>query len=258
MTLTAVTNKMRRQTVARTMVGLHFVLVRCCHAGFSRCNHNIRPSRWALPPCSKRIIAPQPSTPLWCSVPFSSSSKSGLDGKQPEAAEQEEEEEDESMYVKSYGIAGVGRRNTARIETNTGHTLETDVPKSMGGSDGAPQPVETLLAAWIGCTQATAVYVGRHMKPQRLILDRLEFHNIQAHRDERGALSLPIHETPSIPSRLQSITGTIKVYTKGNPPTKEQLQILSHQTELRCPVANMMIASGCQMDILWTDGATES
>jgi len=143
------------------------------------------------------------------------------------------------------------------ITTNTGHSLATDIPKPMGGKDTAPQPVETLLASWMGCTQATALFVGRHL-PGRLSIGRMQFDNIEGFRDERGALQLPIDETPEIPSRLQRITGTIRVYErKGNPISAEQMELLKEQTEIRCPVANMMIASGCAIDVEWVDGSAE-
>lgn len=166
--------------------------------------------------------------------------------------------EQQQQYTKSYQLNGVGRKSSVEMTTNTGHVLTTDVPLKMGGGDTAPQPVETLLAALLGCTQATAVFVGRQMQP-RILIDRLEFVNIEARRDERGALELPITSDPVIPARLQNITGTIRVYTKGNKGsslTNEQLKLLSHQTELRCPVANMIIASGCEMNVEWVDGMT--
>jgi uncharacterized OsmC-like protein len=144
------------------------------------------------------------------------------------------------------------------------------VPKTMGGQDMAAQPVETLLAALLGCTQATAVFVGRHCEP-RILIDRIEF-DIFAERDDRGALALPITLSPEIPARLLRISGTVRVYTKHNPQqqtttttttttttqqpllSQEQLAILAHQTELRCPVANMIVASGCEMNVTWVDG----
>ena len=143
----------------------------------------------------------------------------------------------------------------------------------MGGGDTAPQPVETLLGAWMGCTQATASFVGRQLllersqnqaskkdRPRRTEV-LLEFDNIQATRDEKGALELPIRQTPSLPSRLQRITGTIKVSlvpatTGGSPTTivfdQEELEVLKEQTEARCPIANMLVESGCVMEVEWT------
>ena len=87
---------------------------------------------------------------------------------------------DGNQYKKNYHITGTGTKSFVSMKTNTNHTIETDVPKKMGGGDEAPQPVETLLAAWVGCTQATALYVGRNMEP-RLLIDRIEF-DVEAYR----------------------------------------------------------------------------
>ena len=156
--------------------------------------------------------------------------------------------------IKTYDIKGTGRNSFVELVTNTGHSLTTDVPKRMGGGDDAPQPVETLLAALLGCTQATAIFVGRNMIP-RIFIHKIDF-DIQAERDERGALTLPIDETPGIPARLQRIHGTIRVFAKST-LSQEQLAILSKQTEARCPVASMVIASGCNLDVKWIEGMTE-
>ena len=143
------------------------------------------------------------------------------------------------------------------MKTNTGHTIETDVPKSMGGNDNAPQPVETLLAAWMGCTQATALFVGRNMNP-RVYIDKIEFDSIEAYRDERGALGgeFPLKSGDSnsggenssdsldIPARLECVSGVVKVYAverkRGESSrlilSDEHLRILGEQSERRCPV----------------------
>ena len=129
---------------------------------------------------------------------------------------------------------------------NTHHTLQTDLPKAMGGTNTAPQPVETLLAALLGCTQATALFVGRQTG---IVISKMEF-DITAYRDERGALEMPIdvetNRLPEIPSRLQELRGTVTVVSPQD-LTPQQLTVLQEQTEARCPVANMMIASGCDM-----------
>jgi len=134
--------------------------------------------------------------------------------------------DDNGMHRKHYAISGVGHRSKVTCKTNTNHILEADVPKKMGGGNEAPQPVEHLLAALVGCTQATAVYVGRMMKP-RLIIEKIDF-NIEAYRDERGALSLPITELPTIPARLQSVSGSVDVHFKnGVEVSEEQLRVLT-------------------------------
>jgi len=139
--------------------------------------------------------------------------------------------------------------------TNTGHVVSTDLPNRMGGRDLAPQPVELLMSSLIGCTQATALFVARNMKPDRLLIDRMEF-DLKGTRDERGALSLPIEESPTIPSRLQLVSGTVKVFlVNGKEISDESMDLLKEQTELRCPVANMIVSSGCKMDVTWIDGS---
>lgn len=142
-------------------------------------------------------------------------------------------------------------KSSADIQTSTGHSLRTDVPKAMGGKDLSPQPVETLLAALAGCTQATALFVGRQMRP-RVKIDLLEM-EFKAERDTRGALALPITEDPARPARLTRVAGRILVHASEQ-LSKDQLEMLQHQTELRCPVASMLTASGCDMTgVLWVD-----
>jgi len=183
------------------------------------------------------------------------------------------------VYLKSYKLNGTGDASKVTITTDTGHTLITDLPRKMGGSNCAPQPVETLIAAWMGCTQATALFVGRHLmmmsddikrgggRRRRVSIDKLEFENIQAYRDDRGAVELPINETPGVESRLQRITGIIRVFSRGGVGADgnggegrlsfEQMKLLKEQTEIRCPIANMIISSGCSIDVEWID-ASES
>ena len=159
----------------------------------------------------------------------------------------------DTKYVKSYSITGTGRKSAVHGTTNTGHEIYTDVPKKMGGGDTAPQPVETLLGALMGCTQATAVFVGRQMTP-RLLIGKVEY-ALPAPRDERGALQRPIEARPAVPARLQVVSGVIRVFARGGGGiTRKQLDTLAVQTEARCPVANMMAASGCKFDVEWVDG----
>lgn len=152
-------------------------------------------------------------------------------------------------FCQSYHIEGLGERSGTCLKTATGHEIRTDLPKKMGGQDAHPQPVELLLAALLGCTQATAVYVGRNMQP-RVLIDRLEF-DINACRDNRGALALPILTNSTIPAWIQSVEGTVKVHLKKGLMSADQLVILAEQTEARCPVASMMVASGCEVRLKW-------
>ncbi|GAX22937.1 hypothetical protein FisN_24Lh230 [Fistulifera solaris] len=152
------------------------------------------------------------------------------------------------------GCSDDENKSSVAVTFNTGHTMTTDLPLRMGGKDQAPQPVECLLAAWAGCTQATALFVSRQLmrdNKRSPLLERMEFVNITATRDERGALALAIHEDPPAQSRIQTLAGTIVVWPSFD---EELLQLLQEQTELRCPVASMLSASGCRMNVEWING----
>jgi Fe-S protein assembly co-chaperone HscB len=171
---------------------------------------------------------------------------------------------------KIYGLNSIGQGSRCVSNTDTGFSITTDLPKLSGGSNTGPQPVELLLSALTGCKQATAMFVGRHMKP-RMYIDRIEF-NLNASRLEHGAIKLPLSVIDSggggsdmPPSRLQSVDGTAQVYLTNNKnelsidfDKKQWLHELERQVEQRCPVANMMIASGCNMNVKWSFGEDSS
>ena len=70
----------------------------------------------------------------------------------------------------------------------------------------------------------------------------MEFDNIEAVRDERGALQLPIEETPEIPSRLQKISGTIRVFERrGGHISDEQMEVLKEM--VGNPKTRMLLVS---------------
>lgn len=165
----------------------------------------------------------------------------------------------EKKHLKYYRLTGRGQKNFASVLTNTGYSINTDTPTQLGGTDLAPQPVELLIASWIGCTQATAMFVARNMKSNRLMIEKLDFDNVEAWRDQRGSLStLPIESgtlLPETPAKLQEIKGTIRVFLQNNEEiSKMDLELLAKHTESRCPVANMIMASGCHINVTWESG----
>ena len=136
--------------------------------------------------------------------------------------------------------------------TGDGNKIVSDVKKPEPGSAGAdPQPVYLLLAALVGCEQSTAAWVAKKMD---IKLDRLEF-DLAAWRDTRGVLATPIpslsDDEPSIPSMVQSISGTVLVHAAPG-TTQEQVDVLAKETNKRCPVASMIKESGCKVDVKWT------
>ncbi|GAX80033.1 hypothetical protein CEUSTIGMA_g7472.t1 [Chlamydomonas eustigma] len=158
--------------------------------------------------------------------------------------------DDSITWRKEYRIQGQGFKNQCTVQTEDDFIICSDIPKSMGGGNSAPQPVLLLLAALAGCETATANFVARHLK---IRIRGISF-EIEAWRDQRGALSLPITQTEGgsgqlmIPAMLQVVSGTAVVDTDS---TQEEVDELSHQVHIRCPVASMMTRSGCQLNIKW-------
>ena len=147
--------------------------------------------------------------------------------------------------IKRYQLSAIGNgsRCDAGFPGHSEHRVTTDLPRMSGGEDRAPEPVLVLLAALAGCETATATYVARRLK---LPLGDMHF-SLEAERDERGALSLPIDELPSVPARLTRVAGTVRVVAPG--VTAEQLEILAAQTHARCTIANLLVAAGTQLDV---------
>ncbi|KAJ8605953.1 hypothetical protein CTAYLR_010801 [Chrysophaeum taylorii] len=150
---------------------------------------------------------------------------------------------------KQYRVTGVGSKCRTEVKTAR-HSVVTDTPAKDGGTDVAAEPVETLLAALVGCEQATAHWVARIL---RFRIDRIEF-DVQASRDPRGAIALPVDQTPPVPSRLEKVWGTATVYAQNATP--EDIRKLGTIVHTRCPVASMITLSGCALEVEWYLGSS--
>mmetsp|Transcript_70362 Transcript_70362/g.141728 ORF Transcript_70362/g.141728 Transcript_70362/m.141728 type:complete len:170 (+) Transcript_70362:72-581(+) len=147
---------------------------------------------------------------------------------------------------KTYHLNGLGSGVECTSTTQDGHTISTSLPKMMGGSNSAAQPVYLLLAALVGCKQATAMFVARQMKPP-VVITSIKF-EVKASRDEKGALSLPLAKPLEAVSRLQQVSGRAMVETQAS---QEEVDEIGRQVHQRCPIANMMSLSGCDVDVQW-------
>ncbi|ETV84032.1 hypothetical protein H257_03387 [Aphanomyces astaci] len=152
-----------------------------------------------------------------------------------------------SKKAMTYHLVGRGEGVKCSMERGDGMTISTDIPKAMGGTNTAPQPVELFLASLCGCELATAQFVARHMKP-RISIDKIEFH-VEASRDKQGALHLPLGDDSGAPvARLDRIWGQALVYTSAS---QDEVDKLAAEVKTRCPIANMAVLSGCILDIQW-------
>jgi uncharacterized OsmC-like protein len=134
--------------------------------------------------------------------------------------------------------------STCISHTSDGFTITTDTPEAMGGGNSAGQPVYHLLSALVGCKTATAQFVARHMK---IKVGTIQF-TLEAVRDQRGSMAMPIHSDPAVPSMLSHVTGRAVLETDGS---QEQVDALARQVDKRCPVASMLHNAGCEMQVEW-------
>ena len=149
---------------------------------------------------------------------------------------------------KEYRVRASGSGTHCAVATDDGYEVRSDIPRGVGGSGAAPQPVQLLLAALCGCEQATAQFVAFKSRP-RIELGRIEF-ELHATRDQRGALEMPLHAAAlPAPARLARIAGTATVHGTG--ATEAELEKLGEEVHRRCPVANMVALSGCELLVQW-------
>ena len=158
--------------------------------------------------------------------------------------------------IKRYPLVARGSGVQCVTKARNAHEIRSDVPKAMGGADEAPQPVELLLAALVGCEQATAAYVARHMSP-RFKLTNVHF-SVVGERDDRGATALPVHEPAPCPARLSRVTGEVVVHVRGPAETQARVDELARLVHSRCPVANTLHAAGTELEVRWRCAESES
>jgi len=138
------------------------------------------------------------------------------------------------------------------ISTSTGHSMGTDLPKAVGGQDEWAQPVELLLASLVGCKTATAHFVARHMWPRRQNrIAAIEFTDVEAVRDVRGALSLPVDEDAPVSSAILHVSGIASVRPHSTEITQAEVAALGKVVEGRCPVAATLAQGGVRMTFEW-------
>lgn len=136
--------------------------------------------------------------------------------------------------------------------TDTGHQISTDLPRLSGGDDTAPQPVELMTAALLGCKVATAHFVARHAWPRKHNrITSIRFTDVVAERDEQGALAMPITADPPVSAALLRVRGVAHVRPASETITAADVATLGHLVEVRCPVAATLTKAGCALDFEW-------
>jgi uncharacterized OsmC-like protein len=145
--------------------------------------------------------------------------------------------------TKKLGIRNVTGHNAAgtRTEVKVRHfdPVITDEPDSMGGTNTAPSPLETVLVALVGCD---GVIINGVAAAMNFDCSGVDF-DCTSQIDVRGPKGVkgvrPYFETVDI---------TLTVYTDESP---ERFAKLQANVENRCPVMNLMRDAGVELTANW-------
>ena len=115
----------------------------------------------------------------------------------------------------------------------------TDEPTERGGTNQAPSPTETLMAALIGCTNNIVTKIAKSMELDFSVNEIL----CEAEFDRRGVL---------LDERVEVPFPTVKLVLDVNTnATDEQLETIREKLPRFCPVSMVMRQSGTHIIEEW-------
>lgn len=138
-------------------------------------------------------------------------------------------------HVKGSNAAGT----RTKIQVRDFDPVFTDEPASLGGTNTAPSPLETVLVALVGCDGVIINGVAAAMKFE---YTGVEF-RCESEIDVRGPKGVP-GVRPYFEKALLDIT----IYTDESDKRLSQLQ---KNVEFRCPVMNLLRAADVQLTANW-------
>lgn len=145
--------------------------------------------------------------------------------------------------TKKIGIRHVKATNAGgtrtKIQVRDFDPVYTDEPASLGGTNSAPSPLETVLVALVGCDGVIINGVATAMKFQYAGVDFA----CESQIDVRGPKGVP-----GIRPYFETARLDITVYTD---ETDERFQRLRKNVEFRCPVMNLLNAAEVDMTVNW-------
>lgn len=145
--------------------------------------------------------------------------------------------------TKKIGVRNVTGRNDAGTRTviNVRHFPEmiTDEPDSMGGTNTAPSPLETTIAALVGCD---GVIINGVASAMGFDYTGVDF-DCSSQIDVRGPKGVP-----GIKPYFEKVDLKITVYSD---ESDERFEKLKFNVENRCPVMNLMKDAGVELNADW-------
>lgn len=115
----------------------------------------------------------------------------------------------------------------------------TDEPASLGGTNSAPSPLETVLVALVGCD---GVIINGVATAMGFAYAGVDF-SCESQIDVRGPKGVP-----GIRPYFETASLDITVYSD---EPDERFQQLRKNVEFRCPVMNLLNAAQVNMSVNW-------
>lgn len=146
--------------------------------------------------------------------------------------------------TKKIGIRHVKATNAAgtrtKIQVRDFDPVYTDEPASLGGTNSAPSPLETVLVALVGCD---GVIINGVATAMGFAYAGVDF-DCESQIDVRGPKGVP-----GVRPYFETAKLDITVYTD---EPDSRFQQLRKNVEFRCPVMNLLNAAQVFMNVTWT------
>ena len=146
--------------------------------------------------------------------------------------------------TKKIGVRHVKATNAAgtrtKIQVRDFEATYTDEPSSLGGTNTAPSPLETVLIALVGCDGVIINGVANAMGFDYAGVDFA----CESQIDVRGPKGVP-----GVRPYFES--GTLEIVVYSDEPEKRFRQ-LAKNVEFRCPVMNLLSAAKVDMKVTWS------
>jgi uncharacterized OsmC-like protein len=117
--------------------------------------------------------------------------------------------------------------------------ITVDEPENLGGTDVGPNPVELVLG---GLSSCTSVMIALIAKEQGFSYDGAAFHN-EGTLDIRG-----LQGVEGVSPHFQTVRYKVEIKTN---ETEEKVEALRKEVEKRCPVLNLLVDAGADVQGEW-------
>jgi uncharacterized OsmC-like protein len=145
-------------------------------------------------------------------------------------------------HVRATNAAGT----RTKVQVRDFAPVYTDEPASLGGTNTAPSPLETVLVALVGCDGVIINGVAKAMGFAYTGVDMA----CESQIDVRGPKGVP-----GVRPYFESLKLEITVYSD---EPEARFRQLRKNVEFRCPVMNLLQAAQVQMDVTWTQRPAEA